>query len=255
MVTDPRQAALDAARRLADACVGCLGTPVKSAILHGSLATGDYLPGASDIDLLIVVENRLSDAEIGAVESVVRAADLGGAAGIDLLVATADVCAAPTREPPVELLVERRPRGSPAFESVAGDASFADLVPELSVARQSGRALRGAEPGDVIGPVPREWVVERARYWLSRWLGLLDDAEDAAFMALTACRMWHFAVEGAHCSKSAAARWAPARDPSLTVVEQALRQRLEDPRQLIDEQGLEALLRTALRESAAPVGN
>jgi predicted nucleotidyltransferase len=164
------QVALEAAQSLCGACLGALRLPTVSVILHGSLATGDFVPGRSDLDLLVVAGHELADDEIDALVSIVRTAELGGAAGIDLLVAAAKVCRAPSPHPPLELLVGRYLSGSPDFEVEARAEEFAGLVPELAMARQSGRALYGAAPGEVIGAVPREWIEERGRYWLSRWL-------------------------------------------------------------------------------------
>ncbi|MBR7837700.1 nucleotidyltransferase domain-containing protein [Actinospica durhamensis] len=248
---DFRRIALEAAQSLCRACLENLRSPVASVILHGSLATGDFVPGRSDIDLLIVVEHALADEEIEALTSVVRGADLGGAAGIDLLVATAEVCRAPAPRPALELLVGRYPGGVPDFEVDARVEESADLLPELAMARDSGRALHGAAPNEVIGVVPRTWIEERGRYWLGRWLTLADDADNAAFMVLTACRMWRFAVEGTHCSKSDAARWALAREPSLSAIERALRLREEDAREPIAEDDVTAVLSAALSEISA----
>lgn len=224
-----------------------------SVILHGSLASGDFVPGRSDIDLLVVINHELADDEIDALVSTVRAAQLGGAAGIDLLVAAATVCTAPSPRPPLQLLVGRYPGGSPDFEVEARAQEYAGLVPELAMARETGRALYGTAPVEVIGIVPREWIEERGRYWLARWLTLADDADNAAFMVLTACRMWRFAVEGVHCSKSEAAWWALARDPSLIAIEHALRQRFEDVRDPIGSDEVTAVLQAAIEE-VGPAG-
>lgn len=113
------------------------------------------------------------------------------------------------------------------------------------MARAGGRALRGAAPRDVLAPVPAGWVVDRGRHWLLTWRTLTGDVEHAAFMALTACRIWRFAVEHVHCSKGEAARWALDRDPDLTAV----RRLLHDPAGVIAERDLAHLLDTALRET------
>jgi predicted nucleotidyltransferase len=230
-------------------CLEHLRSPAVSVILHGSLAAGDFVPGRSDIDLLVVVDHDLADDEIEALVSMVREAELGGAGGIDLLVAAAGVCKEPSPGPALELLVGRYPGGLPGLEVVVGADEFADLVPELAMARESGRALYGGVPGEVIGVVPRAWIEERGRYWLSRWLTLADDADNAAFMVLTACRMWRFAVEGVYCSKSQAARWALARDPSLNAIKQALRHRFEDSREPIGQDGVTAVLNAAISDN------
>jgi len=80
-----------------------------------------------------------------------------------------------------------------------------------------------AEPRAVIAPVPPQWIVARGRHWLRTWRSLTDDAENAAFMVLTACRIWHFAVTHTHCSKARAAGWALDRNPALQAIRQATR--------------------------------
>lgn len=248
---DGEVAATAAAEKVARSCVRIVERRVRSVILHGSLVAGGFLAGRSDIDLLVVIDGALSAAEHEALERLVRDADLGGASGIDLHVVTAAVAGAPARPTPLELHIGRYAGAvGVAVESTVDDEP--DLLAELSMARADGRACYGAQPRDVLGEVPAEWVRERGRYWLTRWLSLTDDARHAALMVLTACRIWRFALEGVHCSKVEAARWALARDESLTAVAQAVRQRTVDPGVSIGEAGIKQVLETALRETAVP---
>jgi predicted nucleotidyltransferase len=60
-------------------------------MLTGSLSAGGVRPGRSDIDLLAVVDGRMADAQAAVVERLARQADVGGAAGIDLDVVTAEM--------------------------------------------------------------------------------------------------------------------------------------------------------------------
>jgi predicted nucleotidyltransferase len=246
MVGVEEQRALDTADRLADLCADVAGRALRSVALHGSLAAGGFRPLRSDIDLLVVVDGGLTDDRATTVEHGVRRAEVGGASGIDLHVVTALVAGAPTRDPALELHVGRDREGLEVERRV----SSPDLLAELSMARADGRALRGAPPDEVIAPVPPDWVVDRGRYWLTRWRSLTDDADNAAFMALTACRMWRFALEHVHCSKPEAAAWALLRDPSLEVVRQALRQYVEDPGVLVEQDGLASLLDLVLLDTA-----
>ena len=248
LVIAAEQVALEAAEILSGQCLDVLHIPPVSVVLHGSLAAGDFVPGHSDVDLLVVAVHPLADAEIDMLVSVVRAAELGGAAGIDLLVAAAEVCRTPTPRPGLELLVGRYPGRSPDFEVEARAKEWPDLVPELAMAREMGRALYGATPGEVIGAVPPEWIEQRGKYWLARWLSLADDADNAAFMVLTACRIWRFAVEGVYCSKSEAARWALARNPSLVAIKQALSQRTGRSQEPISRGDVTAVLNAATDE-------
>ncbi|MFF5228848.1 aminoglycoside adenylyltransferase domain-containing protein [Dactylosporangium sp. NPDC000521] len=243
MIGDAQDAAGVVARAICDA----VGESVRSVMLHGSLAAGGFQPGRSDIDLLVVVEDQLTEAEADAVVRVVGRAGLSGAGGIDLHMVTAAVAAAPGREPALELHVGRY--GQEALEVERRVAAYPDLLAELSMARAGGRALAGAAPHDALAPVPAEWVVDRGRHWLVAWQSLTGDTAHAAFMVLTACRIWHFAVERAHCSKAQAARWALDRRPRLTAVHQALRQHEQGTATVIDEAAIAEMLGLVLRET------
>jgi Domain of unknown function (DUF4111) len=59
---------------------------------------------------------------------------------------------------------------------------------------------------------------------------------------LTACRVWRFAEDGRHASKTAAAEWALERDPTLGVVGDALGRGLGDPAAHIDPAQVARLL-------------
>jgi predicted nucleotidyltransferase len=244
-----------AADLICAAVVDLVGAAGRSVILHGSLSTGGFRPGRSDIDLLVVVDGGLTDAQATALEGVVREADLGPAAGIDLHVVTAEAAGRPARAPALELYLGRH-GGSPiALEVERRVAASSDLVTELSMALSDGRALAGASPDEVIAPVPAEWIIDRGRHWLTTWQSLTDDAEHAAFMVLTACRIWRFALERVHCSKPRAAQWALDRDPSLAVVRQAIRQYEQEPAAVVDERGVADLLDAVLRETASRTTN
>jgi hypothetical protein len=248
--------ALTAANLISASVLDIAGAAGRSVIVHGSLAAGGFQPGRSDIDLLVVVDGGLTDARATALEGVVRQADVGTAAGLDLHVVTAEAAGAPSPAPALELYLGRHRRSPTALEVERRVAAAPDLVTELSMARSGGHALTGAAPDEVIAPVPAEWVIDRGRHWLTTWRSLTDDTEHAAFMALTTCRIWRFAVEKVHCSKPQAAAWALDRDPSLTVVRQALRQYEQHPATVVGEQGLADLLDTVLGETTrGPTGS
>lgn len=238
-----------AADRLADSLTDLAGPGLRSVILSGSLAAGGFRPGRSDIDLVAVVDGGLDDARAAAIERMVRDAEVGSAAGIDLHVVTTEVAGVPTEAPPLELRAGRYDLPPAGFEVERRLPADPDLPAELSMARAHGRSLRGAEPRVVLGPVPDEWVVSRGRHWLTAWQSLTDDTENAAFMVLTACRMWHFAAEHEYCSKARAAEWALDRDPSLAVVRQALLRYEREPSTPVDPGGLAKLLEIVLSET------
>jgi Domain of unknown function (DUF4111)/Nucleotidyltransferase domain len=244
----PEEEAVVAVERLAAACVDILPSIVVAAILHGSLTLDDFRPGRSDLDLLLVVERGLTTSEAEALVDLVGGADPGPAGGIDLLVVTRATAARPADHPGRELLVGRYPGPNDDLEVEGRDDDVPDVWPELSMARATGRALVGAEPRSFMGEVPVDRVRANGTSWLRTWLERTDDDENAALMVLTACRIWRFAVDGEHSSKSAAARWALRRDPSLTAVGQALADRAGGDRVRIAPGDVERLLLRVLHD-------
>jgi hypothetical protein len=219
--------ALRFAERVAATCAGVLGEILASVILHGSLVMGDYVPGQSDIDLLVIVDRPLGPADTGPLTRSLIAEHTGWPGRVDLRVITRDVAAPPSEAPSMELYLGLRPGANP--EIVSHHPGEADLVVELSVCRERGTALLGAAPGDLISAVPHRWVLGVGDAQLARWQALTDDAQHAVLMVLTACRIWRFSETCSHCSKSEAGAWALKRDPSLQAVRAALRQRAGDP--------------------------
>ena len=250
MASVEERSTLAAAERSADFFTDVVGAAVRSMILYGSLAAGGFRLGRSDIDVLAVIDGGLSEAQVEALDRWVRRAEIGGAAGVDLHVVTAEAASTPARAVPVELYLGRHDRSGTGFEIARRVSADPDLPAELSMARADGRALKGAQPREVIAPVPADWIVDRGRYWMTRWRSLTGDAENAAFMVLTTCRIWRFAMENVHCSKARAAQWALARDPSLAAVRQAVQQYEQDPASPVDRQGIADLLDTVLDQTA-----
>jgi predicted nucleotidyltransferase len=195
--------------RLAAAATSVL--PDATVIVTGSLALGDYQPGKSDVDLLV-----LSDAPTDGLVEAVEQAWRQEPGEFDLRVVRYAVAARPRRRPHLALGISDY---GDRFE-VERDIEEAELVVEFSVCRQLGRS-------DVIGPVPDEWVDEAGAAVLTRWKTIGDDAPDRELMALTACRIWRFREERVHCSKPAAAQWARERGAHVAYDDAAVRTLLD----------------------------
>lgn len=246
MTQEARLRALAFADLMASRCSDALEEAMVSLILYGSLTLDDFAPHRSDIDLLMVVERPLINEQLAALRGAVDRVRGDVPARIDLRVATRAAAALPARPTPLEAgLVLREGK---QLEIERGVADEPDLLVELSVARAHGRSIVGSPPRSVIGGVPSEWLIEIGDRQLAQWESLTDDAKHAELMVLTACRIWRFGTEGLHSSKTAAGRWALAREPSLRAVDQALRQRTVDPTVAIEEAGIGHLLARARDE-------
>jgi Domain of unknown function (DUF4111)/Nucleotidyltransferase domain len=232
--------ALRFAAALARSCSGMLGETIAGVILHGSLTLGDYLPGRSDVDLL-VVQDPLTDAQLAALTGALAGHRPQAPGPVDLRLVTRQVAASPTPAPPLEAYLRLTPSAGVRVEARRHPGER-DLAVELSVCRAHGRSLLGAAPAELIGEVPDRWVVAAGDAQLAAWQAIGDDPPYAELTVLTACRVWRFAEEGRHASKAAAAQWALGRDPTLGVVGDALRRRHGDPAARIDPAQVAQLL-------------
>jgi hypothetical protein len=197
------------AERLVAACSEVL--PDATVMVSGSLALGDFRPGESDVDLLVV-----SDAPTDGLVEAIQQAWAEDAEEFDLRVVRYAVAAQPTRRPHVALGISAYADGL----KVTQDTEDEDLVVWFSLCRQLGRS-------DVVGPVPDEWVDEVGAAAVSRWKTAGYHASNAALTALTACRIWRFREERIHCSKPAAAQWAAERGVRVAYDEDAVKALLE----------------------------
>jgi Domain of unknown function (DUF4111) len=235
----------DAARyaeALAHGCAEALGEAAAGTILHGSLTLDDYVPGRSDIDLLVVVGGALTDARLAALTDAVSARRPQAPGRVDLRLVTRQVAASPSPAPPMEAYVEITPGPGPGLHVERRHPGERDLVVEFSMCRAHGRSLRGPAPTDLIGVVPGSWVVDVGDAQLADWQAIGDDPEHAELTVLTTCRVWRFSEEGRHCSKTAAGEWALRRDPTLQVVRDALRRRHGDPTAPLDAARISRLI-------------
>jgi aminoglycoside adenylyltransferase-like protein/nucleotidyltransferase-like protein len=225
---------------LARSCSRALGETAAGVILHGSLTLDGYIPGRSDVDLLVVVDGPLSDAQAAALTEAVARQRPRAPGRVDLRVVTRQVAASPTPAPPMEAYLEITPGSGLQVER--RHPGERDLVVEFSMCRAHGRSLVGAAPAELIGEVPGRWVVAVGDAQLAAWEAIGDDPKHAELTVLTACRVWRFAEEGRHCSKTAAGEWALRRAPTLEVVRYALRHRRGDPAGPIDPAQIRQLL-------------
>jgi hypothetical protein len=101
--------ALRFAQALARACARALGEAVAGVILHGSLTLDDYLPGRSDVDLLVVVDDPLTEAQLDALAEAVAGHRSRAPGPVDLRLVTRQVAASPTPAPPLEAYLRLTP--------------------------------------------------------------------------------------------------------------------------------------------------
>jgi hypothetical protein len=205
--------------RFADAAVadvaGGLGHPLAGAWVVGSVAAGDVRGAASDLDLLLAVDDPLPTAgALGAVGSAL--ADLAERdcplRGVEAVLYPAVWLAAPRAPAPYLLNVNAGPRMDRRV-AYAGDPAFW-FVLDVAAAPQQSVPLLGPPAHHVIGAVPRADVlaaVDAALAWHEGHAGPTPDT------VLGACRSLHWLRTGRWVSKTAAGRWLMERHDAPVV--------------------------------------
>ncbi|MCK6578880.1 MAG: DUF4111 domain-containing protein [Anaerolineae bacterium] len=194
---------------------GILGDHLVGIYLTGSLATGDF-NADSDVDVLIVTEQTLSEAAFLALQVLHECLIASGEPFAAEIEASYIPRAALRRHDPGDSYHPRIERG-PA-ERLTWVEHHTDWVVHRWVAREYGVIVTGPPPKTLIDPVSpedlRQGVSELIRFW---WEPMIDHPAQLehlgyrAYAAVTMCRMIYTLHTGAVASKPAAVRWVIAR--------------------------------------------
>jgi hypothetical protein len=198
-----------------------LGVRLLAVYATGSTALGDYVPGASDIDRMVVVQSSIGETAKAAIAESLRHENFPcPARGLELVVYNGSVLDTPTPGGAFELNLNTGAH-MPFHTAYDPDEEPGHwFVLDRAIAREHGEALYGAAPQDLISPIPREWLLG----------ALLDsfvwhrenEVEEGANAVLAACRAWVFAEQNRWASKREAVEWAMPRMDVPEIAEAAL---------------------------------
>lgn len=184
---------------------GALGERLLAVYVVGGVAFGDYRPGRSDLDIYVIVDAPLDEAEKRAVaERCSHRALTCPARRLELVVISARAAQQPGPAPRWELNLNTGPGLSDhvGVEAAAEPAHW--FVLDLAIARERAVTLLGQPPYELIG-APRPADVRAAQAQTVAWYAENDmPAETVA----AACRAWHWLATGEFASKRSAMRWA-----------------------------------------------
>jgi hypothetical protein len=209
-----------------------LGHELVAAYLIGSGALGGVAPAVSDVDIVAVCATTPTDERRGAmIDGLATLAGTWPLRGLEFVLYTRQAVAAPARRPRFEVNLNVGPR-MPFHLSLDRDDEPAHwFLLDLSILRDHGRALAGPPPREVVGPIPRRWLLEAVRDALA-WHEANEP--NLAQSVLNASRGWHFAAEGVWSSKRDAGAWALARAADPATVSTALAIRAGDHSHALD---------------------
>lgn len=226
-----------------------LGDDLLGFYLHGSAVQGDHWPHTSDLDILGVVAQPLSD------ERRTRlAADLAHQArptpaqGLEFILCLVDQAKAPTHEFHFEFALSTGATW-PTESETPGVAS--DVLINVALCREQGRALTGPPAEMLFGPVPRN-ALTRAVADEVRWHQLnLDEPSSGSAGAnavLNAARAVFAAQTGRIVSKTEGGLWWLATRPRDDLVRNAVAIRQGNSSGLLSKSSVRAFLTHALGE-------
>jgi predicted nucleotidyltransferase len=219
-----------------------------AAYLHGSAAGDDFVPGRSDLDVLVVLEQQLPDPTVAGLVEAAGAVGRSAGMNVDFRLVTKEAARNADRHPLLEAGISVRLGREPDAVMETRRAVEVDLLNEFSLCRDHSVPIVGHDAAEVLFDVPSHWVVEIGLDQIQRWRELPFESTYADLMVFTSCRIWQFATEGVHASKSGAARWVRNHHPDLEAPQISLDRRNRGVRTEPGEQAVRALLTAVLAD-------
>ena len=217
-----------------------LGSNLVGVYLHGSGAMGSFNPITSDIDLLIVVKDAVSDAvKLQYMDMIVRQNKDAPAKGIELSIVKCDVCRNFVYPTPFELHFSNTHLewylAAPMDYIQKMKGVDRDLAAHFTITYHRGITLYGEEIKNVFSGVDEKF------YFDSIWNDISGAAEaitdDPVYIILNLCRVLAFVKDKAILSKKEGAEWAIQNVPDKysTLITSALTAYQGDGRIYIEE--------------------
>lgn len=203
---------------LAERLVNVVGAGLVGAYLHGSAALGGFQLGASDLDLLIVVNDRWqTETRQGVVRVLQEAHGSSPGRGIEASLIRWEVAQAGGRRVDFEVHVSTDPNDRKVVDG-GGHSDDPDLILHMAVCRQSAIAVFGPEPAAVFADVEPTLVLGQMLDELT-W-ALAQSSE--AYAVLNTCRARFYLERRVFCSKVEGGRWARKRFDVDRLIDRAL---------------------------------
>ena len=200
-----------------------LSTKVVGIYLQGSSAQNDFQNNKSDLDIVVVVDQSISDEEKASLATYLDHQNLPvPAAGLDLIIVHQNAIASMAREPEYEFWFST---GVDWDTEVEWFGRTSEVLIFLATCAAQAKTVFGADAQRVFKPVPRYSLLQAITdvlEWHQTKIG--DDLHDplCQYSVLNASRAWMFAEVEKLGSKSEGGEWVLARDPDNNLVKNAL---------------------------------
>jgi SulP family sulfate permease len=235
-----RAPAIDAAlaayvEELARRARDILGDHLVGVYLHGSATGGGFVPGQSDLDVLIVVPRGLGGEEKRKLGEALTPPSLPapvGAAGLECEVVTLRTIRRPPVIPRMELRIVVESNGVTVRSPRSGAR---DLLFHFKLARDVGVAAIGPEPREIFAPIPRRHILE-AMIEDTRW------EAPPEYHVLNSLREQRYLELGEFTSKQEGGAWGRRHTEYADLVDPAMARQEGRSKDPIDPDRMEKLL-------------
>ena len=244
MGTDPDELPVACGREAAGLLGRLLGDELAAVWLTGSGALGGVAPGLSDVDMAAVTATDLpEDRRRALAAALAELAMTWPLRGIEFVLYARGALATPERQPRFAINLNAGPRMPYRLSLDPATEPAHWFLLDLAILRDHGRVLFGPPPRELVGPIPRRWLLEALRDSMA-W----HQANEPVLhqTVLNASRGWRFAAEGVWSSKRDAGAWAMARTRDPATVETALAIRYGDDSRPLDPARVERFQAEAL---------
>jgi streptomycin 3"-adenylyltransferase len=187
-----------------------IGENLIGIYLHGSMAMGCFNPNKSDIDLLVVIDDNLSDMQkMEFMKQVVRLNEEAPAKGLELSIVKREYCNPVVYPTPFELhfspmhLQWFRDNPQHYVEHMKGEDK--DLVAHFTIIHRYGSVLYGEAIETVFGEVPQKDYMDSI--WYDVESAREDIINEPVSVTLNLCRVLAFVKEDLCLSKQQGGEW------------------------------------------------
>lgn len=199
-----------------------VGDNLVGVYLHGSAALGDFSRDQSDIDVVAVTEQSVSDEQRRAVADKLSSKSLPvPVRELEFHLVTRKAMSDNPDAPAFELHLVSARSGADRVIDGHDRPGDPDLVMHFAVLAEHGQALLGPPASEVFPAISREKLIRA----LTGELEWAREHASPTYQVLNAARAWQFLESGAIGSKTEGGEWARERVHDASTIDAALKHR------------------------------
>lgn len=230
-----------------------LGENLVGIYLHGSAAMGCFNPEKSDLDVIVIVQSAVEQAQrLEFMQQLVRLNEQAPEKGFEMSIVRREFCDPFVYPTPFELHFSNSHldsfRSDPeayVTRKLGGDK---DLAAHFTIINHYGKVLYGPSVQDVFGPVPKADYIDSIWYDVEN--ACEDILENPIYMTLNLCRVLACLQDDQILSKKTGGAWGLKNLPQqyCPIVAAALECYESDQQMEIPEQDAAAFARFMLEQ-------